>query len=118
MNQTKYIVLKKDTALNMGSGTLDVLATPSAIAMAENNCMKSCQYLVTSEETTVGIGIDFKHIKPSLVGAVITVSSKIKEHDNKKITFIFEMFDGKKKIAYGEHQRVIVNTSSFLSHIE
>ena len=34
-----FTVESHQTALSVGSGTLEVLATPSAIAMAENTCM-------------------------------------------------------------------------------
>ncbi|MDT2829661.1 thioesterase family protein [Vagococcus carniphilus] len=117
MYQKGFVVSENETAKVMGSGTLDVLATPSAIAMAENTCMDQSKDLVSEGETTVGTHIDFKHIKASLVGANIKVSSEIKEQKGKRIIFSFEMFEGEKKIGYGEHERAIVNVSSFLSHI-
>ncbi|MEG0254356.1 thioesterase family protein [Vagococcus sp.] len=116
---TKFFdVMTDNTAQEMGSGTLEVLATPSAIAMAENTCMEACYDFLKDGETTVGTFIEFHHIKASLVGSKIKVVSEIKEQDGKKIAFQFEMFDGDKKIGYGNHNRAVVNVASFLSHIK
>lgn len=112
-----FVVSKDQTALNMGSGSLNVLATPSAVAMAENTCMEESAHFLKDGETTVGTFIEFSHIKPSLVGASIRVVVEIKEQSAKKMTFEFEMFDEDKKIGYGKHSRAIVNINSFLSHI-
>lgn len=114
----EFIVTDNHTAVNIGSGTLEVLATPSAIAMAENTCMTLCSSFLSETQTTVGIFIDFKHIKASLVGAEIRVIAKMEEKSEKKIIFSFEMFDKDYLIGKGKHDRVIVTTSSFLSHIK
>lgn len=114
----EFIVTDNQTALNMGSGTLEVLATPSAIAMAENTCVTLCSSPLSETQTTVGTFIEFKHIKASLVGAEIMVIANIEESTEKKICFSFEMFDKDCLIGKGKHERVIVTTSSFLSHIK
>lgn len=113
-----FIVGPNHSALEMGSGTLEVLATPSAIAMAENTCMLLSDGLLVDSETTVGTFIDFKHLKPSLVGTTICVQAKIDEKNGKKITFSFEMFEAEKLIGQGHHKRVIVDKNNFLTNIK
>ncbi|MGX7023895.1 thioesterase family protein [Vagococcus hydrophili] len=116
--EKEYTVTSNQTALNMGSGTLEVLATPSGLAMAENTCMLLSDSLTTDEETTVGTEINFKHIKASKVDAVIKVVAEIMKHEGKKVSFTFEMFDNDVLVGKGNHTRYIVNTSEFLSHIK
>ena len=120
MNQlTKsFVVTENQSAKEMGSGSLLVLATPSAIAMAENTCMLLSADLINEEETTVGTAIDFKHLKASLIGATINVEATLEEQKGKKINFTFNMYDGEKLIGKGTHTRYIVEVESFLSHIE
>lgn len=113
-----FLVSPNQTALEMGSGNLDVLATPSAIAMAENTCMVLSESLLANNETTVGTFIDFYHLKASLVGATILVYAKLIEQDDKKITFSFELYESEKLIGKGSHKRFIVDKNNFLGNIK
>ena len=63
-------VTENETAIKIGSGDLEVYATPSMIAFMEN----TAKNLVTDElpvgYTTVGINMNVNHIKASPVGAI------------------------------------------------
>lgn len=117
LNKT-FTVQENQSALAVGSGSLDVLATPSAIAMAENTCMLLCESLVGEGETTVGTFIDIDHLKASKIDSEIEVQATIIKQDNRKINFSFEMYEKGKLIAKGNHTRVIVQIERFMSHIE
>lgn len=114
----KYTVTEAQSAQKMGSGSLLVLATPSAIAMAENTCMDLSAPLINEGETTVGTAIEFKHLKASLIGADIEVSAVIDNQEGKKIVFSFDLYDNQKLIGTGTHTRYVVKIESFLPHIE
>jgi len=114
MLSKEFLVEKEHSALHVGSGTLEVLSTPSAIAMAENTCMTLSESLLEENETTVGSFIEFKHLKPSSIGANILVKSKIIDKDGKRINYSFELYDNEILIGVGRHNRVIVNKTNFL----
>ncbi|MCM2137684.1 thioesterase family protein [Vagococcus fluvialis] len=113
-----YHVTEEQSAKAVGSGSLLVLATPSAIAMVENTCMLISEELTKESETSVGTAINFNHLKASLIGAEIKVVAQLVEEKGRKLEFTFEVFDQDKLIANGSHTRFIVEIEKFLSHIE
>lgn len=110
----KFKISIDQTAENMGSGDLEVLATPAVIAMVENTAKEYLYKKLAAEETSVGSFIEVKHLKPSLVGAEIIVDVSVKSTEQAKINFSFDVFDNKQLVATGNHQRVVVLTNQFL----
>jgi predicted thioesterase len=110
----KATVTENETAIKMGSGDLEVYATPSMIAFMEN----TAKSLVTNElpigYTTVGINMNINHIKASLVGANITCEATLIKADGKKLFFDVEASDDKGIIGNGSHIRFIVNAQDFI----
>lgn len=116
--EKKCTVKQLDTALVIGSGDLDVLATPALVAQLENISM-----LVVSEEiephlTTVGSFIELKHLKPTAIGKTYTVNSQIIAIEGKKIVFKLEAYDAADLIAEGQHVRYIVDRSKFMEKLK
>ena len=64
----KFTVESKDTAARVGSGGLEVLATPTMIAWMENTALELAGQSLSAEDTTVGIVLTVQHTKASKVG--------------------------------------------------
>jgi len=111
-------VTENETALKMGSGDLEVYATPSMIAFMEN----TAKSLVTDDlpigYTTVGININVNHIKASPVGANITCNATLIKIDGKKLFFDVDARDDNGTIGNGSHIRFIVNVADFMKRIQ
>lgn len=112
-----FTVAPTQTAREVGSGDLDVLATPALIAMVENTAKELLQEELTKEETSVGTRIDTAHIRPSKVGAEIKVDMKREGKDHAKVDFSFDVYDGSELIAMGTHQRAVVVRETFLKRL-
>jgi fluoroacetyl-CoA thioesterase len=114
----KFTVTLEQTAKAVGSGDLEVLATPSLSTMIENTAKDYLAKELTSEETSVGSYLELNHLKPSAVGAdiIIYLNSVIK--DRAKVTYTFEAYDAERKIATGQHVRFIVKTAPFLAKLK
>ncbi|OEG15013.1 hypothetical protein RV12_GL002712 [Enterococcus quebecensis] len=112
-----FVVASKDTAKEIGSGDLDVLATPAMIAMVENTAKEYLHKELAPEESSVGTIIEAKHLRPSTVGAEIIVKVKVESQEPSKINFSFTVFDNEKIIATGIHQRAVILTDVFLSKL-
>lgn len=111
-------VEKQHTALEMGSGDLEVLATPTMVALMENAAMKAVANDLSEEETTVGGMMNTTHIKPSAIGEEISATAVLVEVEGKKLTFSVEAKDSKGNvIGQGTHIRFIVNRERFLSKL-
>lgn len=110
------IVTENETAIKMGSGDLEVYATPAMIALMENVAKSSVINELPNGYTTVGIDMNVKHIKASLVGANIKCKATLLKVDGKKLFFDLEASDDKGIIGMGSHIRYIVNASNFMEN--
>ena len=90
------------TAKAMGSGTMDVFATPAMIALMENTAFES----VASE-------LDIKHVSATPVGMKVTCESELVKVDGRALTFSVKAFDEAGLIGEGTHERFIVFEEKF-----
>ena len=113
-----FTVVENNTAKNMGSGDLDVLATPSLVAFMENTAKNYLNTFLTDDLGSVGSNININHLAPTLVGKEITVHGKVTEIIKEKIIiFSLEAFEADKKIGDATHTRVVINNEKFLSKL-
>ncbi|MDT2427332.1 thioesterase family protein [Enterococcus avium] len=113
-----YQVKEEQTALKMGSGDLEVLATPALVAMMENCAKQLLAPELSSERTSVGFKMTLKHLVPSTVGAEVKVEAEMLENERNRVSFSIKAFDGKQLIGEADHQRVIVETAAFLKKVK
>lgn len=114
-----YLVKENNTAISMGSGDLEVFATPSLVAFMENAAKEYLNAFLPEELGSVGSNININHIAPTLVGKEITVQGKITEIIKEKIIiFSLEAYEQDKKIGDATHTRVIINNEKFLSKLK
>jgi len=110
----EHMVSKDDTALAHGSGTVEVLATPALIALMENTADRSVQASLPQGHITVGTEIHIRHIKATLIGGLLKISSRLTQVEGKKLQFELEAHDENGKIGFGTHTRYVVEEESFL----
>ena len=114
----QYTVTENNTAKFMGSGDLDVLATPSLVAFMENAAKNYLNSFLTEDLGSVGSNININHIAPTLVDKKIIITGKITQViKDKIIIFSLEAFENDKKIGDAEHTRVIINNEKFISKL-
>lgn len=114
---SKTTVDLSNIARVMGSGDLDVFATPSMVALMENAAMQAVASVLPEGATTVGAQMNTSHIKPSALGEEITATATLEEIDGRKLTFHVIACDSKGIIGEGTHIRFIVDREKFLSKV-
>ncbi len=102
------------TAKAVGSGDLDVFATPMMIAMMEEAAAGAVAGFLDDDESTVGTAIDVKHTAATPVGMEVRAAAKLVSVDGRKLHFEIEAFDESGKIGEGEHDRFIIRKTSFM----
>ena len=70
-------VSAENTAKTMGSGTLDVFATPALVALAEKTCWQSVAPALEAGSGTVGTKLELEHTAPTPVGMTVTCHSEL-----------------------------------------
>ena len=108
------VVEEKYTAKALGSGGLDVLATPAMIALSEKTCLLSVQDYLEEGTSTVGTQVNMAHLAATPVGMKVTCESELIEIDRRRLKFSVVVFDEKEKIAEGTHERFIVDNLKFV----
>lgn len=113
-NIIRMEVTEDKLASRVGSGTLDVLATPMVVALMENASSKLIQPYLADGITTVGVKIDIEHISPTVQGVIVEAKSRLERIEGRKHIFTVEAYDNVGLIAKGTHERVSVKAESFL----
>ncbi|MCD7854335.1 MAG: thioesterase family protein [Clostridiales bacterium] len=106
-------VTKDNTAKALGSGELDVFATPAMIALMEKTAWKSVAAEVGEGNGTVGTLLNISHLSASPLGANIVCESELVEVKGRELVFKVKAFDEKGLIGEGEHRRFVVNNEKF-----
>ena len=114
-NSAEAIVTENDTALQVGSGSLKVLATPKMLALIEKAAADLVEKNLPVEYTSVGTLLNVSHSAPTPVGMKFSAEAKISEVDGRKIIFEVVAFDECGEIGRGTHERFIVGREKFQS---
>jgi predicted thioesterase len=111
----EFIVDDEHTAKEIGSGTLEVLATPAMIAMLEKAAWTTVQPYLEEGCGTVGTLINVTHEAPTPVGMKVECIAKLVGIDERKLVFEVDAYDEKGHIGGGTHERYIVQNDRFQS---
>lgn len=103
----------ENSAKTMGSGTLDVFATPAMIALMEKTAWKSVQNHLEDGQGTVGISLNVKHVAATPLGMKVYCESELTEVDGKKLVFTVKAFDEAGLIGEGTHERFVITNEKF-----
>ena len=88
----EVIADETNSAKTMGSGTLDVFATPAMIALMEKTAWESVQPYLEEGSGTVGTLMNVKHVAASPVGMKITCETELTKVDGRALTFSVKAF--------------------------
>lgn len=102
-------------AVNVGSGSLEVFATPMMAMLMEKVSCKCIEACMENDETTVGTELNIKHISATPEGMKVTAEAEVMEVNGREIVFKVEAFDEAGKIGEGVHKRFVVYGEKFLA---
>ena len=111
--EQSVLVTEANTAKTMGSGTLDVFATPALVALAEKTCWQSVAPALEEGSGTVGTKLELEHTAPTPLGMTVTCHSELTAVEGRKLTFRVRLEDEKGPVGGGIHERFIINEAKF-----
>ncbi|MGI6722649.1 MAG: thioesterase family protein [Anaerovoracaceae bacterium] len=109
----KMKAAESNSAKTMGSGTLDVLATPAMIALMEKAAWMSVADELEEGQGTVGISMDVRHSAPTPLGMEVSCETELTEVDGRRLVFSVRAMDERGVIGEGTHERFIVDNEKF-----
>lgn len=107
------IVSEVNSAKILGSGTLDVFATPAMTALMEKTAWKSVAPHLEDGCGTVGTLLNITHDAPTPFGMKVWCESELTEIDGRRLVFHVTAYDEKGKIGEGRHERFIIQNEKF-----
>ncbi|ORT98858.1 hypothetical protein D081_2361 [Anaerovibrio sp. JC8] len=107
-------VTENNTARTMGSGSLEVYATPAMTCLMEKAATEALEPLLAEGWTTVGISLNVQHKAATPLGLGVRAEAEVTAVDGRKITFNVRAFDDKEEIGCGTHERFAVMKEKFM----
>ena len=114
---SETVVELSNCAVTMGSGDLEVFATPAMVALMENAAMNAVAPALPQGSTTVGAEMNTTHIKPSAIGVRVQATATLIAVEGRKLTFDVEAYDEAGVIGRGTHVRFIVDKERFMAKL-
>ena len=100
-------------ACSVGSGIVNVYATPMMIALMEHASATLLSQFLDEGETSVGVMMNTTHDAATPCGMKVKVTAEITNVDRKKVSFKIVAKDEKDIIGTATHDRFIVNKDKF-----
>jgi len=112
------VVKDANTAKAVGSGSLDVFATPMMIALMEEAACNCLADVLEEGQSSVGTQISVDHTSASPLGVEITATATIKSVDGRKVIFELSAHESKNEIGKGIHTRFIIDVTRFIAKLK
>ena len=106
-------VTENELAVNVGSGSLEVFATPVMVMLMEKSACNCVAEYMENDETTVGTELNVKHVSASPVNSDITAEAELTEVNGREFTFTVKAYDNAGLIGEGTHKRFLVFSEKF-----
>ncbi|MDE7105177.1 MAG: thioesterase family protein [Ruminococcus sp.] len=100
-------------AVNVGSGSLAVFATPAMTTIMEKASCNCIANYLDADETTVGTELNIQHISATPNGMNITAEAVLTAVNGRMLEFKVTAYDECGKIGLGIHKRAVVKIERF-----
>jgi fluoroacetyl-CoA thioesterase len=115
---TEIVVAHEHTAPFVGSGRIEVLATPVMINLFEAAALAAVEHLLPPGHQSLGIHLDVSHTAATPVGLRVTATAEVVGVEGRTITFNVAARDEFEQIGGGTHQRVVVSVERFDERVQ
>ncbi len=116
--QMTITVTEDKTARHLGSGGIDVFATPAMIALMEGAAVAAIDHLLPEGQASVGIAIEVKHLAATPLGQQVRAQATVIEVEEKRISLTVQAWDEQELIGEGTHTRFVIDVERFLQRLE
>ena len=110
---SELTVSENELAVNVGSGSLEVLATPVMVMLMEKAACACISDFLEGDETTVGTEINVKHISATPKNMKVCAEAELLEVNGRELVFSVKAYDEAGDIGEGIHKRFVVYGEKF-----
>ena len=116
--RAEMTVTPDKTAAAIGSGSVEVFATPWMIAMMELSACNALAPYYDEGQSSVGTKLNVSHDAATPVGMQVCAEAEGIEVDRRRIVLKVTAWDGQGVIGQGTHERFLINAEKFLAKTE
>jgi predicted thioesterase len=117
IGEASMVVAKGNTAIEVGSGSVPVFATPMLVALMENAAINALRDNLPPGQTTVGTKVDVAHSAATPIGMTVTARATLVEADGRRLVFEVTAEDDAGPVGLGKHERFVVDQEKFLMKV-
>lgn len=117
VGKSELLVEETHTASHLGSGGVEVLATPVMVALMEDAARSSVDSKLEQGQISVGVNLNVSHLAATPVGMRVTARAELVAVEGRRLTFTVEAHDEREKIGEGTHIRAIINLDRFMDRL-
>lgn len=107
-------VTREHTAAAVGSGLVEVFATPMMVALMENTAAQAIQEGLDPNQASVGTALNITHTAATPVGMEVRATATVTEVDRSRVEFEVAAWDEAGEIGGGTHTRFVVDREKFM----
>lgn len=111
-------VMPEMSAARVGSGLVEVFATPMMVALIEQTCLESVLPHLEDGQGTVGTLVNVSHVAATPIGMRVWCESELVEVDRRRLVFSVKAYDECGLIGEGTHERFVIDTTKFMEKIK
>ncbi|MSU59733.1 MAG: thioesterase [Pedosphaera sp.] len=117
VGESHFVVEQKQCIDFATDGMPAVLSTPHLIGILERTARHAIAPFLETDERSVGIEIELRHLAPTPLGASVTVTARVIHIAGRQVDFQIEARDAHELVARGVHRRAIIRTGSFARRV-
>lgn len=97
----------------VGSGLVDVFATPMMVALLELASARCIEPHLDEGQVSVGTHVDVEHSGATPVGLQVTATATVTAVDRRKVVYEVVIVDNAGEVGRGTHTRFVVERAKF-----
>jgi len=105
-------------ATHLGSGQVEVFATPAMIALIESAAVSAIDPLLPEEQASVGIAVDVRHLAATPRDQQVRAQAEVTAIDGRRVTFRVQVWDEQELIGEGTHTRYVIDVARFTERVQ
>lgn len=106
------------TARHLGSGGINVFATPAMVALMEGAAVAAIDHLLAEGQSSVGVSLEIRHMAATPLNSKVRAEAEVTEVDGRRIAFSVKAWDEFEMIGEGTHTRFVIDLDRFLKRLE
>lgn len=113
--RAETVVTEGNTAAAVGSGSLNVFATPMMAALMEAAAVDALAGHLEEGQSSVGTRMDLSHDSATPVGMRVRAEAELTAIEGRALTFTVTAFDEAGPIGEGTHVRFLIQVEKFMA---